>query len=227
MASKPDCRRFSIALSRRSAIAGSNRGHNLNVALPWLRIIDAALGVTDLVRARRPRVDAPLEEGGQRLPAGIGGLETRLAGVVVAALKEAFDRDTRRLELEREQLDAERRRAEQALRLELLRQAGDREIGRLRLIAAVAVASWIGTLFFSPRLIGGPMSVRLVLGGGWLLLLLAMALAFMGQSAVAQALERAALDPPGGGPPSVNTGILAPWLIVAGLALVGVSVLIA
>ena len=46
------------------------------------------------------------------------GLEARLAGVVVAALKEAFDRDTRRLELEREQLDAERaaRRARAAAR---------------------------------------------------------------------------------------------------------------
>src|SRR3954465_4185141 len=131
------------------------------MALPWLRIIDAALGVTDLVRARKPRADVALEEEGQRLPTGIGGLETRLAGVVVAALKEAFDRDTRRLELEREQVDAERRRAAQALRLELLRQAGDREIGRLRLIAGIAVASWIGTLFFSPRLMGGPISVRL------------------------------------------------------------------
>ena len=84
-----------------------------------------------------------------------GGLEARLAGVVVAALKEAFDRDTRRLELEREQLEAERERAERALRLELQRQAGDREIGRLRLLAGVAVASWLGTLFFSARLLGG------------------------------------------------------------------------
>ena len=40
-----------------------------------------------------------------------GALEARLAGVVVAALKEAFDRDSRRLELERDQLAAERLRA--------------------------------------------------------------------------------------------------------------------
>src|SRR5262249_57338537 len=131
-------------------------------ASPWLRILDAVSGVTDLARSRRIRSltasREPNEEAGSRLPTGI---ETRLAGVVVAALKEAFDRDTRRLELEREQLEAERRRAERALQLELIRQAGDREIGRLRLVAGVAVASWIGTLFFSARLAGGPLAARL------------------------------------------------------------------
>ena len=83
----------------------------------------------------------------------MGGLETRLAGVVVAALKEAFDRDTRRLDLEHEQMAAERLRAERALRLELRRQAADREIARVRLLAAAALASWLGTLFFAGRVI--------------------------------------------------------------------------
>ena len=45
----------------------------------------------------------------------LGALETRLAGVVVAALKEAFDRDKARMDLERETLEAERARAERAL----------------------------------------------------------------------------------------------------------------
>src|SRR5229473_1646796 len=123
------------------------------MAVPWLGIIDAVIGVTTLARGRwSPASEQQqLEAGGRNL----GGLETRLAGVVVAALKEAFDRDTRRLELEREQLAAERLRAERALKLELLRQSGDREIGRLRLLAGVAVASWIGTLLLSARLIGG------------------------------------------------------------------------
>ena len=65
--------------------------HNLIMALPWLRIIDAALGVTDLMRGRRGRGFAADEESQQLAPgAAIGGLETRLAGVVVAALKEAL-----------------------------------------------------------------------------------------------------------------------------------------
>src|SRR5713101_6370141 len=98
--------------------------------MPWLQILDAVIGITDLARTRKIRklsqestepVPAPLEPSGRA--GAIGGLETRLAGVVVAALKEAFDRDTRRLDLEREQMAAERLRAERALRLELRRQA--------------------------------------------------------------------------------------------------------
>ena len=78
---------------------------------------------------------------------GLGGqLEARLTNVVVAALKEAFDRDHARLELERAQLDDQRRRAEEAMRLELRRQAADREVGRLRLLAATALVGWIASV---------------------------------------------------------------------------------
>jgi hypothetical protein len=198
------------------------------MALPWLRIIDALIGITDLARSRKTR-PAPEETDGQlqldpgRTGGALGGLEARLAGVVVAALKEAFDRDTRRLELERTELASERERAERALRLELRRQAGDREIGRLRLLAGIAVASWIGTLFFSARLLGGGVGPRVVLGGAWLLLLLAFAAAFIGQSRVAESLARSEDRDLGSG----MAGALALWLIVAGLALVGLSVLIA
>ena len=110
--------------------------------MPWLQILDAVIGLTDLARSRKirklsqesaERGPAPLEISGRA--GAMGGLETRLAGVVVAALKEAFDRDTRRLDLEREQMAAERLRAERALRLELRRQAADREIARVRLLA--------------------------------------------------------------------------------------------
>jgi len=200
------------------------------MGLPWLQIIDAAIGVTDLVRSRRMRTltdeqvkqQAPDLEVAARTP---GALEARLAGVMVAALKEVFDRDTKRLELEREQAAIERERAERALRLELRRQAGDREIGRLRLLAGVAGACWIGTLFFSIRLIGGPIGARAVLGIGWLLLLGAVAASFTAQSRVGAVLDSVANDDRqlvfGAG------GTVAVWLIVAGLGLVGVAVLIA
>src|SRR6184192_2924755 len=117
--------------------------------VPWLRILDMLIGVSDLARGGRGRPTLEAESASQQLAPGsraLGHLETRLAGVVVAALREAFDRDSRRLELEREQLEAERARAERVLRLELVRQAGEREIGRLRLIAGVAVASWLGKI---------------------------------------------------------------------------------
>jgi hypothetical protein len=201
------------------------------VAFPWLRILDVVIGATDLARSRKIRTlaDEQQQDRQQQLAAGpgasVGGIvEARLASAVVAALKEAFDRDTRRLELEREQATAERERAERALRLELRRQAADREIGRLRLLAGVAVVSWLGTLFFSARLIGGPVGARVALGFGWMLLLTAVAASFSAQSRVAAALD--ALTPDDRSTAPVAAGALTVWLIVAGLALVCVAVLI-
>jgi hypothetical protein len=192
--------------------------------VPWLGIIDAVIGVTALARGRKSaaRSDQLLERR------SFGSLETRLASVVVAALKEAFDRDTRRLELEREQLAAEREREERALRLELQRQAGDREIGRLRLLAGVAVVSWLGTLLLAARLVGASGGARLALGGGWLLLLAAIAASFSAQSRVAATLTRVDDGAAWSGTiTSGASGALALWLSVSGLALVALAVLIA
>jgi hypothetical protein len=215
--------------------------------VPWLRIIDAVVGVTEVAtrkssarrdardeprrpesegrrdddRRARERGEDPLAAAGAR-----GTFEARLAGVMVAALKETFERDSRRLELEREQIEADRERAERALRLELLRQVGEREIGRLRLTAGVAVVTWLTTLFFAARLMGGPLAARVAVGIGWALLLVALACAFAAQSRVGDALRRAAVDAT---PPETidggTAGTIAPWLIVAGLALVGLAVL--
>jgi hypothetical protein len=198
------------------------------MAVPWFRVLDAVIGVTDLaLRGRGGR--RPADDVERRLASGAsapGTLETRLAGVVVAALKEAFERDSRRLDLERELAEAENVRAERALRLELRRQAGDRELARLRLIVVVAVASWIGTLLFSVRLIGGSLGARAALGAGWALLLAAVAAAFAGQSSAGRGLALIDLDRDGTVPSGV-AGTLAPWFIVLGLALIGLSVLIA
>jgi hypothetical protein len=196
--------------------------------VPWLRIIDSVLGINDVVRAVRGRPPAPDQRDLAATPReSPGALETRLASVVVAALKEAFERDHQRLELERQHMAEERARAERALRLELLRQAGDRELARLRLIAAVAVVSWLGTLFFATRLtanLGG----RIALGAGWILLLAALGSAFTGQSRVARALgaidERTQAADVGS---SGDAGAIAPWLIVAGLAVIAFGVLLA
>src|SRR6185436_12513943 len=129
------------------------------------------------------------------------------------ALKEAFDRDTRRLELEREQLAAERERAERALRMELQRQAADREIGRLRLLAGVAIAGWLVTLLLA----AWPGS-RLVATTG---ARAALAASFTAQGQVATAMAGAAIpgSAPSGAVSSGNAGAAAPWLIMGGLAL--------
>jgi hypothetical protein len=195
------------------------------MAVPWFRVLDAVIGVTDIALRGRGGHRPPEDEGRRLAREGPPGtLETRLAGVVVAALKEAFDRDGRRLEFERQQVEAESARAERALRLELRRQAADRELARLRLTAVVAVASWLGTLFFSVRLIGGSLGARVTLGAGWALLLVAIATAFAAQTATSQAVARVDVDDT---VPSSAAGALAPWLIVLGLALIGLAVLIA
>jgi hypothetical protein len=198
--------------------------------VPWLQLIDAALGVANFARGRK--ASPPPDEPQQQLESGsraTGGLEARLAGVVVVALKEAFDRDSRRLELEREQLAGERQRAERALQLELQRQAGDREIGRLRLLAAVAVATWIGTLVLSARLVVGGIGARVSLGFGWLFLLGAIAASFIAQSRAAAAVDALANgdDSRRGAIRSGASGAFALWFIICGLVLVGLAALIA
>jgi hypothetical protein len=194
--------------------------------VPWLQVIDAALGIANFARGRKSPAPA---EGSQQIEVGgqvTGGLEARLAGVVVAALREAFDRDSRRLDLEREQLEAERERAERALRLELQRQAGEREIGQLRLLAGVAATAWIATLVLSARLIGGGLGARVSLGAGWLSLLGAIAASFMAQSRTAAALAALAADDGRGASRSSASGAVALWLMIGGLILVGLAALL-
>jgi hypothetical protein len=143
-----------------------------------------------------------------------GQIETRLTNVVVAALKEAFDRDHARLELERAQLEDERRRAEELLRHELRRQAIDRELARLRLIAGAALIGWIASIavvFVHPS--GIPS--RIVLGLGWLLLLGALGAAFNAQGRISADKTR-----------SGDAGALPLWLMIAGLAATAVSLLL-
>ena len=197
--------------------------------VPWLQLVDAALGVANFARGRKAPSPPPEEqslqlEGGSRAP---GGLEARLAGVVVAALREAFERDTRRLDLEREQAEAERERAERALRLELRRQAADREIARLRLLAAVAVIAWLGTIVMSARLIAGGLGARVSLGFGWLLLLGAIAASFLAQSRAAAAVEETTGEESRRAVGSGAASAFALWLLLCGLVLVGVAALLA
>lgn len=191
-----------------------------------IRAFDAILTFTDAARrlksgAPPPRPSDPAVAIGPPSSAVAGQLEARLTNVVVAALKEAFDRDHARLELERAQLDEQRRRAEEALRLEIRRQAADREIARLRLIGAAALAGWIASvLVLGVRAAEAAPLARVVLGVGWLLLLGALAAAFAAQGRLSAVADSRS---------DVNAGRGAAaslWLLVGGLALTAVSLLV-
>jgi hypothetical protein len=75
---------------------------------------------------------------------------------------------------------------------------------------------------------GGAAGARAALGGGWLLLLGAIAMSFTAQSRVAAALDHVgAVTDRRNAVSSGVAGALALWFIVLGLALIGVAVLIA
>ena len=140
-------------------------------------------------------------------------LEATLTNVVVAALKEAFDRDHARLELERLQLEEQRRRAEEAIRLDQRRQQADRELARLRLLAATALVGWIASItMFALRASALSTPSRALLAAGWLALLGALGTAFTAQRHVDNGN-------------SDRAGVLPLWLLIAGLALTALSLL--
>jgi hypothetical protein len=182
------------------------------------RAYDAVMALRDAARKfKNPSTATPAETSLTQTAAaqGLAGqIETRLTNVVVAALKEAFDRDHARLELERAQIEEQRRRAEEALRLELRRQAIDREVARLRLLAGTALAGWIASiavLFVHPSGVAS----RIVLGLGWLLLLGALGAAFNAQGRINR--DKAE---------NVDVGALPLWLMIGGLAFTAVSLLV-
>jgi hypothetical protein len=176
-----------------------------------MRAFDALAMLRDVTKSIRREPPSSSPEAVATRPGG--ALETTFTNVVVAALKEAFDRDHARLELERLQLEEQRRRAEEALRLERRRQEADRELARLRLLAATALVGWIASLaMFALR--GGVLTVpsRAVLAAGWLLLLGALGTALTAQRDVDAGSAKPA-------------GTLPVWLLLAGLALTALSLL--
>jgi hypothetical protein len=190
-----------------------------------IRAFDAVIAFTDAARKLRGGPSSrPSDTSLATTVSGTvaGQLEARLTNVVVAALKEAFDRDHARLELERAQLDEQRRRAEEAMRLELRRQAADRELGRLRLLAATALVGWLASVLVLGARAGETTTIaRVALGGGWLLLLGALAFSFTAQGRIS------AYVPEQHAPLDAGRGAAAAlWLLVAGLASTAISLLL-
>jgi hypothetical protein len=196
-----------------------------------MRAFDAVMAFRDA--AKRVMGDAPPATGiATQSPAPeqriAGQLEATLTNVVVAALKEAFERDRARLDLERLQIDEQRRRAEETLRLELRRQAVEREIGRLRLLAGTALVGWIASVvLFIVRTGVTSTPSRVAVACGWVLLLGALGAAFSAQgslSAHAAASDGDADMKSARGPSGAATAAL--WLLMTGLAVSAVSLLV-
>lgn len=189
----------------------------------WMRVLDTVSGLVQMSGRFRRGPDSEVPGS----PAGggpLGQLETRLAGVVVAALKEAFDRDKVRTDLERAHLEAERQRADEALRAELRRQTAERALAQLRLIAVMAVGIWMLSAALGAWLPGmraiGP---KALMGIGWVLSFAALGSAFTAwqQLSAWPADSQAARS----GDPGQRAAAAAPWLLLASLALIGTSLL--
>jgi hypothetical protein len=187
------------------------------------KAVDAMIAFRDAARRFKgpasppPSADAALSQSA--VAQGLAGqIETRLTSVVVAALKEAFDRDHARLELERAQLEEERRRADEALRLELRRQAVDRELARLRLLGGTALVGWIASVIvFAVHAGAASVAARVVMGAGWLLLLGALAVAFTAQGRVNGRVSDRSQP--------IESGAASLWLLITGLAVTAMSLL--
>jgi hypothetical protein len=196
----------------------------------WIKIVDTVMSLWEPGKPQEPpragqkESQRPLDTAiSQTGPSGFAEqIELRLTNVVIAALKEAFDRDYQRLELERTHLEEQRRLAAEAARIELRRETISQEVGRLRLLAGIALIGWIvGMIVFALR--HGDMSIisKTMLAGGWLLFIGSLTAAFSTQSKLNACLlnPNTALDVESAG----NSTL---WLLVAGLALSAVSLLL-
>ena len=207
-------------------------------AAQWIKVLDTVANFAPVVvqffsgrgtpppapPSGAPGTPSPLDIRSSGGLADVRGLEARLAGVVVAALKEAFDRDKARMDLERETIEAERSRAERALQAELRRQAADRQLVQLRLLAVFS-----GILF----LVSGVLAAWVtgmrtglssaMLTAGWVLALAVLGCVFSGWQQVT--MWASAPEPP---PTGNSTPVkVAPWLMLGALAAVAASLLLA
>lgn len=198
------------------------------MAVPWAKVFDTVSSLAQLSGSfRRPAGDDPgAAASGEPSGSPLAPLEARLAGVVVAALHEAFDRDRVRMDMERAQVEAEQKRAAEALAAELRRQAAERVLGQLRLIAVIVIGIWTVSALLAAWLPGMRAGLpRMLLGGGWALAFASLGCAFAGWQRMSDwtgaPTGTTAVAPQGG------AAAAAPWLLLGALALIAASLLVA
>ena len=193
----------------------------------WLRALNAVGTVaeaTKLFRGARGSSRAPETT----VETGATDLETGLANVVVAALKEAFDRDRARFDLERDEREAERAHAQQALRLEWLRQTGTHALGQVRLMTIFSLAVWVVSAAAVGFLAPVPAVPKILLGLGWGTLTAALGAAFVAHQRLTAWLATEPLDPTSEVRlPRVAAQVALPWLLLTGFILTASSLIAA
>lgn len=152
----------------------------------------------------------------------IGELTVAFNGVLLAIEERERALSTFNEALRQE--NAERRRAEEALRAELRRQAAERAVAQVRTIAVMALGVWmlsaaLGVWLPNMRTGAG----RWLLGGGWTLLLFTLGCAFFAWqqieswSASDQLPERS----------TTVAELVAPWFLLLAIALSAAALLVA
>jgi hypothetical protein len=134
------------------------------------------------------------------------------------------------MDLERSQIESERARAEEALRAELRRQASERALGQLRLIAMMAFALMMVSASLGVWMPGmQALAPRILMGSGWVLAIVALGCSFAGWQHVSAWTARVGPEPGGAttGNPHHPAASAAPWLLLGALALTGISLLTA
>jgi hypothetical protein len=121
-------------------------------------------------------------------------------------------------------MEAEQRRAAEALAAELRRQTAERALGQLKLLAIMAVAAWMLSAALAVWLPGMRAGVpRALLGAGWGLSFAALGCTF----AAFQTISRWCSDADRSVPPAGGAAVAAPWLLVLALVSTGASLLAA
>lgn len=201
----------------------------------WLRALNAVGTVAEATRffsgsgQASDQTPAPSEGPG-------GSLETRLANVVVAALREAFDRDRARFDMERELHSAAEARRAQELRFEWLRHLATQAMTQTRHLAMLSVVVWIASVIAAGWLAPVGTTVKLLLGVGWGGLSAAMTAAFMTHQRLAGWLALGALGgaassettstPATGELPEFRAQTLLPWLFLCGFLMTAAGVVV-
>jgi hypothetical protein len=161
----------------------------------------------------------------------VGGPVAGLAGGVIGGLRarrrqarsDAGDIRDPQVVLERERL----RQAEEALRLERLRQDAAREIGEVRVMSWIAVGVWFASALLLAIAAGRLVALRAIiaLASGWTMLLVALVCALAAYSAITRAYEARARDANADVVSTEGLVTAARWLLAAGLALTGAGLL--